>query len=217
VGSPRFFISYVHDSGEDDEHVATFYRDLNHDVLMFAETGGFCDATLQLGQRWDPALVEALSTAQVFIPLLSPAYFRSPACGREWWIFASRMVRPSPSSFIVPLLWVPMRVPAIAQQYQYREAAFGPEYEKVKLRALLREQRRRDDYTAFVQLLAQRVTELSEGNPLPPATGRPGFDNVRSAFDADLPPVIHLPEPRDGPDPDARPILNPNIVLEEPR
>jgi hypothetical protein len=193
VAPPLFFISYVHDSGEDDQHVHRFYRDLNHDVLMFAgrrhsETAGFCDVAFQLGQRWSPALIENLSTTQVFIPVLSPVYFRSEACGKEWAIFISRLERSARAdaqvSSIIPLLWVPMTLPEVAQPYQYKEAAFGAEYERVKLRALIREERRRDDYHAFVQQLAERVVTLSQTAPVAEAPDRPGFDDVGSAFAA---------------------------------
>ncbi|MFI5933655.1 TIR-like protein FxsC [Actinoplanes sp. NPDC051494] len=228
----RFFISYVHDSGEDDRHVDTFYRDLHHDVLMFAgqrshDTAGFCDTTLSLGQRWSPSLIDALSTAQVFVPLLSPAYFASPACGKEWQIFTSRLARSGrlhgAESSIVPLLWVPMKVPAVAEPYQYREAAFGPGYERAKLRALIRETRNRDEYHAFVQLLASRIVDLSDGDPVVVSSDRPAFDTVRSAFEtpalvtAPAAPPVRRRVPRPAVNRDERPILNPNLLPEDPR
>jgi TIR domain len=189
--TPVFFISYAHDSGEDDGHIQRFYRDLNHDVLMFAgrrtgETAGFCDVSFQLGEKWSPALIENLSTAQVFIPILSPVYFASPGCGKEWTIYTSRLDRSGPraslASSIIPLLWVPIELPPIARPYQYREAAFGTEYDEVKLRSLIRENRYLDHYQSFVQKLAQRVVDLSRGYPVAEAVERPGFDSVRSAF-----------------------------------
>ncbi|MEU4243732.1 TIR-like protein FxsC [Actinoplanes sp. NPDC026619] len=198
VTQPHFFISYVHDSGEDDRHVHRFYADLNHDVLMFAgrrqgESAGFCDSSIKLGQLWSPTLIESLSTAQVLIPLMNPAYFTSAACGKEWAIFVSRLARSgrldSPDSSIIPLLWVPMELPTIALPYQFKEAAFGVAYERVGLRALIREERRRDDYHAFVERLAQRVVTLSRTAPVVEAPDRPGFDDVISAFTA-------LPGPR---------------------
>ncbi|GAA3961252.1 TIR-like protein FxsC [Actinoplanes auranticolor] len=228
VTPPLFFISYVHDSGEDDQHVHRFYRDLNHDVLMFAgrrstETAGFCDVSFQLGQRWSPELIRNLSTTQVFIPVLSPAYFRSEACGKEWAIFSSRLHRggrpDSADSSIIPLLWVPMTVPEIAQPYQYKDAAFGAEYERAKLRALIREERRRDDYNAFVQQLAQRVVDLSETEPVAEAPERPGFDDVRSAFTVVPEPrrpagttATTSPTRRQARDSADRPILNANLT-----
>ncbi|GAA0535412.1 hypothetical protein GCM10010172_15780 [Paractinoplanes ferrugineus] len=191
VTPPLFFISYAHDPfGDDDQHVDRFYRDLNHDVLMFAgsrdETAGFCDASLRLGQRWSRTLVDNLSTAQVFIPILSPKYFQSEACGKEWSVFASRLdedARPeSQDSSIIPLLWIPMTVPAIAQPYQFKETSFGAKYEEVKLRALIREGRHGDDYKSFVQKLAQRVFQHATAVPVAATAARPGFDEILSAF-----------------------------------
>lgn len=224
--APYFLISYAHDSGRDDAHIQQFYQDLDHDVLMFAglrgTSAGFCDVTLRLGEEWSPGLISKLSTAQVFIAILSPVYFASEACGKEWTIFTSRLAgsRPDSSlrSSIIPLLWVPITVPPIAQPYQYREAAFGEAYEKVKLRSLIREARHGDDYKSFVQRLAERVVEINRGPRVAEAAGRPGFDSVRSAFHPFPPPVrqrhdhgeparktTSAPVPRSS---DARPILN---------
>jgi hypothetical protein len=232
---PLFFISYAHDSGTDDKHVQRFYQDLDHDVLMFAgrrhRTAGFCDVSFELGDRWSPSLIKNLSTAQVFIPVLSPVYFASEACGKEWTVFTSRLDRsddldPTASS-IIPLLWVPMELPPIALPYQYREATFGAAYEKVKLRSLIRESRHGDDYKSFVQTLAERVVRLSKTVTVAEATERPGFDDVHSAFAADRPPRLlshHTgvekrggnagpPAPRNR----DRPILNPFTPNEESR
>ncbi|MEU8821114.1 TIR-like protein FxsC [Actinoplanes sp. NPDC048796] len=231
VAPPFFFISYAHDPGEDNYHVDRFYRDLNHDVLMFAgsraETAGFCDALLKLGQRWSESLVDNLSTAQVFIPIMSPGYFRSPACGKEWAVFSARLARGarpgSESALIIPLLWVPMTPPPIAQPYQFKDRDLGATYDEVKLRALIREGRYADDYKAFVQKLAQRVFELGETAPLAPEPGRPSFDDIASAF----PTVPEARTPNGGRDVKApagnrrssrvdRPILNTNLP-EDPR
>ncbi|GGK72252.1 TIR-like protein FxsC [Mangrovihabitans endophyticus] len=190
--SPLFFISYAHDGSADDEHVATFFHDLHHDVLMFAgrrrdQVAGFCDVVLNLGERWSTELIDNLSRAQVFIPLLSPPLFNSEACGKEWAVFAARLqasgrARTRESS-IIPLLWVDTRIPPVAEPFQYREAAFGPTYEHVKLRALIRDGRHHDDYLEFVEKLARRIVVLSEGLPVAEALDRPGFHEVRSAFD----------------------------------
>ena len=192
---PLFFISYAHDSGRDDEHIQRFYSDLDHDVLMFAglrgESAGFCDVSFRLGEQWSPALINNLSTTQVFIPILSPVYFASAGCGKEWTIFTSRLahsgLRDSSVSPIIPLLWVPIEVPPVARPYQYRETAFGTAYERVKLRSLIREKRHSDDYESFVQRLAERIVRLNAGTSVAEATQRPGFDSVPSAFDSGSP------------------------------
>src|SRR4051794_11872983 len=159
-------------------------------------SAGFCDVTLRLGERWSPELIAKLSTTRVFIPILSPVYFASEACGKEWTIFTSRLAASSSGDAlawsIIPLLWVPLVVPPVAQPYQHREAAFGQAYEKVKLRSLIREARHADDYKSFVQRLADRVAEVTRGPRVAEAVGRPGFDSVRSASP---PPVRHRHHP----------------------
>ncbi|WP_306208514.1 TIR-like protein FxsC [Actinoplanes sp. RD1] len=214
---PRFFISYVHHSAEDNRLVEKFFLDLCNDVQVFSSKDdgtGFCDTSLQLGDRWSDGLVEALSTAQVFLPLLSPSYFRSEACGKEWTVFESRIAPAGRSTSIIPLLWVPMdTLHPVADRYQYREAAFGDEYERVRLRRLIRGAQA--VYNDFVQVLAQRVVELSTGRPVPPATDRPGFHQIASAFAATRrPPTAVPPRPRNrAPRPPRRdlPLLNPNL------
>jgi hypothetical protein len=228
---PLFFISYVHDSGEDDSHVHRFYDDLNHDVLMFAgrranESAGFCDVSFKLGERWSSGLVEALSTAQVFIPLLSPAYFKSDACGKEWTMFTERLAQSGApyQSSLIPLLWIPMRVPSTAQNYQYKERAFGVAYEEVKLRRLLRERRHVDDYREFVQVLADRIVTLAGSVPVRHARHRPSFEQIVSAFHQDgsvaAPPQRQEPAgngraPDVARDRGVRPILNTNLYFPE--
>jgi TIR domain-containing protein len=188
---PYFFLSYAHDAGEDDESVRRFYQELTHDVRLFAgdRTGaaaGFCDVSFRLGDQWSPALIENLSTAQVFVPILSPVYFASEACGKEWTVFTKRMTASGPpragESPLVPLLWVPMNPPAVAQSFQYREPAFGKLYNEIGLRRLLREKKYEDDCSAFVQTLARRIVELNKLSRVREATDRPGFDDVRAAF-----------------------------------
>lgn len=188
---PLYFISYAHDRGKDDGHVQEFYQGLDHDVRMFAglrgdEPAGFCDASIGLGHRWSPALINSLSTAQVFVPIFSPLYFVSEACGKEWTIFTSRLAggasRETSASSIIPLIWVPLTVPPIAQDYQYSDASFGDTYKTVKLRALVRERRYTDEYHSFVQLLAQRIVDLNKGPAVAEAVDRPAFDSVRPAF-----------------------------------
>jgi hypothetical protein len=225
---PLFFISYAHDSGEDDKHVQRFYQDLDHDVSMFAArrntSAGFCDVAFELGERWSPSLINNLSTAQVFIPILSPVYFASQGCGREWAVFASRLARsraPDTTSSLIPLLWVPMELPPIAQPYQYRETAFGTVYEEVKLRSLIREGRHVDHYQSFVQRLAQRIVDRCRSTKVAEAEDRPGFDDVESAF-APVPHHIGAEARGGSAGPpaaaralDSRPILNPFLPSEE--
>lgn len=187
---PHFFLSYAHDGGDDDETVRRFYKDLAHDVLLHAGlreiSAGFCDVSFQAGEKWSDALIENLSTAQVFVPILSPVYFASEACGREWTIFTARMAATPADrrgASLIPLLWIPMEnLHPAAQEYQYKDRSLGAAYGRVGLRSLLRESRYQDDRHAFLLALAARIVHLNKRFTVVAARDRPGFDDVRSAF-----------------------------------
>jgi hypothetical protein len=191
---PLFFVSYAHDFGEDDEYVRQFHVDLSRDVRLHSglrdDRLGFCDTSLQAGDRWSPALVDALRKCQVFLALCSPTYFNRPSCGKEWTIFARRLAAapdagPGGSAgSLLPLFWVPMTMPAVAAPYQYRDRAFGPAYQEQGLRDLIRLTLNRDHYRSFVTALARRVLELAGQVRVPADRRRPEFDAVPPAFPA---------------------------------
>lgn len=208
---PYFFISYAHDQGDGDRYVSEFYRALSADVALYSgedsrEHVGFCDTTFRAGDQWSSALVRALRTCQVFLPLCSPTYFKRPACGKEWTIFAERLAglertghQPAPS--LIPLFWVPMPMPKIGHRYQYRDPAFGEAYDKSGLRDLVRLSSARDDYQRFVGALAERIVYLVERYEIPPHPRRPEFDAVPAAFPAAFPSAGRRLPDQPGPDP----------------
>ncbi|WP_433057898.1 FxSxx-COOH system tetratricopeptide repeat protein [Dactylosporangium sp. CS-033363] len=184
-GRPSFFISYVHDSSEEDNYVYRFHDDLVREVRVHGgpQSFGFSDKLLSLGDRWSPRLIEAISTCSVFIALCSANYFDSPPCGREWAFFMRRLGSlPRLSVPILPLIWVPMRtVPDIMEPYQYSEPGLGDLYREHGLRHLLHIRRHDDDYKQFVTALARRILRLQD-SALPPSAERPDFDSLESAF-----------------------------------
>jgi hypothetical protein len=184
---PHFFVSYAHDLGEDDKHVRRFHADLSHDVRLHSglrdEYIGFCDATLQAGDRWSPALVRALCTSQVFLALCSPTYFTRSSCGKEWQVFTRRLAGVGhPGPHLIPLFWVPMTMPDVAQQYQYRDIALGEAYRNDGLRNLIRLGANRDHYHRFITALATRIVNVVNQSQIPEYPHRPEFDAVEEAF-----------------------------------
>src|SRR3954466_15961762 len=89
---PLFFLSYARsrlrpDDGSDpDRFAAKFFADLSDNVahLTGAALPGFMDRHTAAGTPWSDRLSEALGTCRVFVALLSPSYFTSEWCGREW-------------------------------------------------------------------------------------------------------------------------------------
>lgn len=192
---PYFFVSYAHDQGDGDRYVNEFYRDLSADVALHSgedkDRVGFCDATLRVGDRWSPALVQALRTCQVFLALCSPMYFSRPSCGKEWTIFTERLATLERTSreraaSLIPLFWIQSPMPAIAQPYQYRDSSLGEAYDKHGLRDLLylKDTPDRYLYHRFVGALAKRIVHLVGQHDIPPHPWHPEFDSVRAAFPA---------------------------------
>ena len=112
--APLFFLSYAQAAGrrrpdshrradfpvrEPNRDVIAFFDDLNRDVaeLVDRPTGadpGFIDRDIPAGSLWEPTLLQAIGTCQVFVALMSARYFTSPWCGREWHAFSQRTVTP---------------------------------------------------------------------------------------------------------------------------
>lgn len=186
-----FFLSYAR--GDDDVYVERFYRDLCIEVRVQVgadrdEKVGFLDNhSIEPGQRWSQALVEALAQCTSFLALYSPAYFLSQYCGREWTMFTQRSqmhARQTGTELggLIPLIWHPPRtMPDIAQSLQYNQDVYGEVYNRGGLRQLLRLQRHRDTYLEFVSTVAERIVEAA-AQPPPVGDGNIDFDHVDSAF-----------------------------------
>jgi TIR domain len=198
--SPLFFISYARQNslqlpmppGERDRHAVRLFGDLSLHVneLVSPPTGvdpGFIDRSIRGGQWWEPDLLDAARTCQVFIPLISPSYVQSEWCTRELETFAARrVVRVAPAhvsheTAILPVIWVrteetllPAKIRAIQQ--------FSPEgLPDPRMAALYRENgiygllsmRQDEAYDNVVWKLAQRVAEICKSHRVVPAEVEP--------------------------------------------
>jgi hypothetical protein len=68
------------------------------------------DSTLKTGDDWKEKLTKLIDECEVFLPLYSPIYFSSDACGRELSIFLSKFkIQKSPDTTIpiTPVWWDP--------------------------------------------------------------------------------------------------------------
>ena len=200
-----FFLSYAHspplagsfrnldrDGPQDpDQWVSTFFHDLSTavDSRRSRDSGlapGFFDRDVPVGSDWKAALIEALGSAEVFVPLYSPGYFAQSLPGREWACFQERMKDAgleSPLPRMVPVLWIPVPgEPGYAGLQEARAigADDGP-YRENGLRALLRLRPYHASYQQIVDRVATRILDIAERAPLRPSTV-PDIDAVASAF-----------------------------------
>ncbi|MET7880442.1 TIR-like protein FxsC [Micromonospora profundi] len=184
LGAPLFFLSHSRArvswaTGKPPDYVSRLFEDLSVHVseLVGPVTGvdpGFLDSSIAGGELWNPELLQAAGTCQVFVPLVSSALLSSEWCGREWDAFSRRRIVPRHSSAsahetaIVPVTWSPtngtplprvlrdiqrfsptaMPDPAIAERYQ-RNGVYG-----------LLTMGWEPEYRAVVWRLAQRIVAI---------------------------------------------------------
>jgi FxsC-like protein len=195
---PYFFLSYAYSPtiaeyprADPDRWVRRFFRDLSAAVRKYASRSagpvlGFFDQDVPFGPDWKESLVQALGTAEVFVPLYSVLYLARPWPGREWACFHRRMEMaglPEPERRFVPVLWAPLS--GSEEPPGFREAlALGrdnPGYAEDGLQALLKIESYRDSYLAVVDLMARRIVVLAEESPVEPSEV-PDIDDIESAF-----------------------------------
>ncbi|MFE1317208.1 TIR-like protein FxsC [Kitasatospora phosalacinea] len=199
---PYFFLSYAHtprinSRGAADPNlwVAKLYQDLSEAILQITDAPsghpvGFMDRSMHQGQKWAERLSRELATCRVFVPLYSPRYFKSEACGREWHLFSRRSVyqrRPTAERMtgIVPALWVSMehyQLPRVAGELQFNHDSFGAEYATEGLYALMKIAAFSSEYHTAVWRLARRIVDVAEQTVIPIGQVL-DFESQPSAFD----------------------------------
>lgn len=193
---PYFFLSYARsrfrpDDGTDpDRWVTKLYKDLCHDVgiVTGTPTPGFMDRQIPAGTQWPDHLAEALANCRVFLALLSPAYFTSEYCGKEWAAFLGR-VKSQQAGLdrplaIIPALWTrlgPSELPPDLKHMQYIPPDFPPQYVAEGFYGIMKLGRYREQYKQAVLQLARLVKETAEEAAL--ATGPiSDFEALGNAF-----------------------------------
>jgi FxsC-like protein len=194
--SPYFFLSYHRsefkpDDGSDpDIRVKRFFAELCRDLSVLASTPnpGFMDQQTPVGGLWRGTLAEAIACCKVFVPLLTPGYFNSEFCGREWTAFCQRMemdaVADHPRSAIVPVLWTRLQATDMPRQVSGLELTSGefpPAYEQQGMFVLMRLNRYSAAYTRSILKIAQRIKDVGEAANLARSVPVP-LDSVPNAF-----------------------------------
>jgi aminoglycoside 3-N-acetyltransferase len=169
-----------------DDEVRSFYRDLQAAVASRAAPGtklrpGFLDVEVAAGSHWRSGLIDALCAAEVFVPLLSPEYYRRSWPLREWAAF-ERRVRDAetgaPWHRFVPVLWVPLPGPAgedsgtpgMAAALSLADEDFRARYAEIGLLALQRRPEYQGHYRRVLEALAARIVTQAEKAPISPSS-----------------------------------------------
>jgi FxsC-like protein len=174
-----------------DQWVREFYRDLAVAVREQASPDsdlgpGLYDQEIPL-DSWRASLTEALSRAEVFVPLYSPGYFARSWPGREWACFERRLREAhvdNPLRRFRPVLWTPLPWDVDPPDLTELMADAEREYAENGLRTLLRLQPYRPTYERIVRRLAAQIVDLADNFPIGPSPA-PDIDTVQSPFQAE--------------------------------
>ncbi|MFC8453700.1 TIR-like protein FxsC [Kitasatospora sp. NPDC057223] len=181
--------------------VEQFYADLSEEILRRTTLDrvklGYQYLRMRTGSVWRSELAQALSTCKVFIALYSPRYFNSSFCGKEWYIFSSRLreseTGPSEAlNAIIPVLWESVfdsheAVPKAAADIWAKDPEFGTEYIERGLRQITQlnfNPNYRTSYEEIVMALAKRVIESIRASRLSDSEPIEDFDSIPDAFAA---------------------------------
>lgn len=197
-----YYLSYAHSAppspspsdeqaaADTDPVIEAFVNDLDRTIRGKARPGkrniGFLDHRLATGSDIRAGAVEALGSAQVFVPLYSPGYFARSWSLREQAAFRSRMVDAAvdPDSRIVPVLWTPVSHtesnPDVERALRTAGAVAGQEYRENGLRALFLLAAHHGAYEAFRNWLAGEIVAVAENSPLAPSAA-PALREVEAA------------------------------------
>ncbi len=171
----RVFVSFSSKDNRRGE-ISNFVRDLK---AMFEALSGFeedeysiylSDDQGRQGGNWPTELNRELNRADVLMPVMSPAFFRSEWCAQEWGAFEERLASLPDVEVpdrIIPIVWYDEQLPPAARPLRI---GWGPEhvpdYRKVGLPLLQGEDPRQ--YGKAVRLLAAELELLVEdGERLP--------------------------------------------------
>ncbi|MGD8932664.1 MAG: FxsC protein [Chromatiales bacterium] len=202
----RFFLSYARDNW-DGGYLKRFLDDLCEDVRQYlpGQDASFRDNDqIPLGARWEPTLVEALHTCNAFIAVLSPSYFESEYCAKEWDAFSQRLKRYAPDAdppLLLPVFWVPPvnNLPDAVVALQYKIEQFGAEYAEKGLFTIIKNKSNYESvYETFREAFREALVNAINNHPLPDALERPGFNQLSNPFKpttvaAAVAPALHGP------------------------
>jgi tetratricopeptide (TPR) repeat protein/cellulose biosynthesis protein BcsQ len=185
-----FYISYAH--RDRDELMTRFLDDLRAEVSQLSglspqEIGFWDDTKEPIGNAWSEETRSALERCRFLLPLLSPAYFASEFCAKEFEAFRLRQ-EGGGGPLIFPISWISVpSYPAVVSAVQLQLLDLPDDYLREGLRFISRLTGRltgrKDDYFRVVSQFAKvLVSHLHDDGPM--AAPVPPFRELQNPFAA---------------------------------
>lgn len=151
------FISYAH---EDYKLYLAFRKHLRQIERAFRITF-WSDERIETGYHWEDEILTHIQTADLFIPLISPAFFASDyICDQEWPAIEKRH-KEAEKALILPVVLEPCLLNLLGA---YRQAA---PTENRQLKAIARWKPQRDGHNKAIEEITRSLTTFLRRKPLP--------------------------------------------------
>jgi WD40 repeat protein/MinD-like ATPase involved in chromosome partitioning or flagellar assembly len=189
---PLVYLSYTH--ADRDGYLIQFVKDLEEELgRAWGESGETIsgwDPVTGPGDVFSEAFAAPLRLARVGVCVISPSYFESIYCGKE---FSVLRMRSKQGGGILPVVWSP----ADPLPEAMSTIAPGPGdvavYRNEGLAYTMRLSRHRLAYEKLVQQFASEVVKMARSSPLTALAELPPMDELPNAFggrDSELPETV---------------------------
>ena len=206
-----FFFSYARDNysnarweryGEAGNYLHGFFDQISREVsdlsgVPSAEVGYMDQERLRLADFWDSQLIDSLQSSRVLLAILSPHYFQSENCGREFEFFRKKLEaykrdlgKASSTHRIIPIFWEDMQfcfknisidIARVITDLNMHQAGMPENYPRVKgAKQICKLQI--EDMSKLCRQIAERIVELAQMEPIPDLQFSGDFREILSAF-----------------------------------
>jgi len=160
----RAFWSYVHaDDEAEGGRICRLARDVvaQYQLLTGEAIELFLDRDdIKWGDAWRDRIDSSIQSAAFFVPVLTPRFFMSPECLREFQLFARQATELGVTDLVLPLHYV--NVPALSEDELDSDlVALVREFQWEDWRKLRLEDINSTDYRTAVVRLAERIAEAN--------------------------------------------------------
>lgn len=195
--SSNGFLSHVQaDDDADGGRIRALAEDLQQQYAAITADSIdiFVDrSALGWGDDWETEIEKAVLSTSFFIPVITPRYFLSQACRREFQLFLRKADNLGLSELILPLVWLDVR-DLHESEVTDDLIASVKRFQWVDWRELRFEDRNSTPYRRAVAGLAKRLADIDEKlalsrTPMPP-TREDGLHEPD--LDADIPGTLDL-------------------------
>jgi hypothetical protein len=187
------FWSYVHADDEAEiNRISKLARDISEQVEMITceKLSLFLDKDdLEWGDQWRNKLDLNITTLAFFIPILTPRYFASPECRREYQHFLDNATNLGIHDFVLPLLYVD--VPQLHTEKPEDELiAFTKDYQWEDWREIRFAEPDSREYRKAVSSLAAKIADTYLKNREKTKQKNVDLNKILTNYDDDSPGII---------------------------